>query len=102
VPEEDVRDVDLDIVERYQMPYVEEGMLFHVSLNHRLRSEDIIDDDRDQSVKDWKTGNIERLDHDPLFVKPCPIGIYILLCNYMPTLKQVRFIILVGDVQISG
>jgi hypothetical protein len=33
------------------MSYVEDDILFHVYLHRRLRSDDIIDNDKDQSVK---------------------------------------------------
>jgi hypothetical protein len=48
---EDVRDVHIDIVERDQISHVEDNILFHIYFHRQLRSEDIVDDDKDQPVK---------------------------------------------------
>jgi hypothetical protein len=74
VSEENVRNINLDIIERDQISHVEDDILFYIYFHRRFRSENIVDEGKDQSVNDWKTSNIERLVCDLLFVKPCPIG----------------------------
>jgi hypothetical protein len=82
------------------MSHVENDILLYICLHRRLRSEDVVDEGKDQLVKGWKTGSIERLTRDPFFVKSCHIGICILLCNDRPTPKRVCFITLIGNIQI--
>jgi predicted peroxiredoxin len=97
VPEEDVGNVDLDIIKRYQMSHIEDDILFYICLYCRLRSENVVDKGKNQEVKSWKMNDIGRLVSDPL-----PIGISILMCNCWPTPKRVCLITLIDNIQISG
>jgi hypothetical protein len=51
VLEENVRNVDLDVIERDEMTHVEDDILFHVCLDRRLRSENVVNEGKDQTVK---------------------------------------------------